>query len=488
MKLSYLLSPWAAIPFGDCDILGLSNDSRTMKQAYLFIAYLGALTDGRAYILKAIEQGAVAVVYEPCDFPLSSQLPTTIPCIPIPQLASQLGAIANRFFETPGRALSVSGVTGTNGKTTIAYQLTQAHHLLNHPAAYIGTLGEGKVSALKPLANTTPDPLCLMRLFYEYQQQGIQKVCMEVSSHALSEHRVDQVQFMEAIFTNLSHEHLDYHQTMQSYADAKALLFAKETLKWVIINHDDEYGRQIDRFRPKSCQRITYGMHASCDVYAFNRKLGMGGSDFDVKSPFGETHLTIKGLGAFNIYNSLAIFTSLMAHGYALDQVTFVMSQLKSSPGRMEVVSQEPLVIVDYAHTPDALENVLITLVAMRNAQKKACQIWVVFGCGGDRDKTKRPIMGRIASQYADITVLTSDNPRNEDPNLIIEDIAIGLLPNTKTIKIEDRFEAIKQVLQLVSKEDIVLIAGKGHETYQQIGHERLLFSDQQVVLDLLLV
>jgi UDP-N-acetylmuramoyl-L-alanyl-D-glutamate--2,6-diaminopimelate ligase len=481
MKLSELLHPWVMTTISDCDVVGLQNDSRKVKPGYLFLAYPGAAADGRLFIQQAIISGAVAIVYDPEKLPSTRVLPSHIPCFPVPQLGMKLAAIASRFYDYPTRALSITGVTGTNGKTTIAYQLAQAYSLLGGHAAYIGTLGQGQVQALEPLLNTTPDALSLQQFLHEYQQAGIQHVCMEVSSHALSQGRVDQIDFTQGIYTNLSHEHLDYHHTMQAYADAKALLFEKPSLQWAIINDDDEYSSLMMRNMGAACKKLTYGLNDGCDVRAVNWQISMSGSQLEVVSPWGKHDVRVNLLGKFNIYNSLAVFASLLANGVAVTDAVQVMGKLKASPGRMEVVAQKPCVIVDYAHTPDALDNVLSTL-----GQLKKGRLGVVFGCGGDRDKTKRPMMGRIASQYADFVIVTSDNPRSEDPLRIVEDVAEGLLPTIKAIKIVDREQAIDQGLQMAGDLDILLIAGKGHEAYQQIGKERFVFSDQDVVRKLL--
>jgi len=477
MKLAELLRPWVSEPIVDCEIVGLYNDSRQAKRDYLFFAYPGAAADGRAFMGDAGLAGAAAVVYEAENLPGSAVLPANIPCIPVAQLGKKLAAIASRFYRHPSQSLSVTGVTGTNGKTTIAYQLAQAYDLLGQRAAYIGTLGQGHVQKLNPLANTTPDALSLQQFLFDYQQEGVQQVCMEVSSHALDQGRVDSIDFTQAIYTNLSHEHLDYHHTMEAYAEAKAQLFALPTLKAAIINYDDAFGELMGSKLTASCQKITYGLKANRDVRATHWQSSMLGSQIEISSPWGQYEIHVNLLGAFNVYNSLAVFSSLLAGGVPPAEVVAVMKKLNASPGRMEVVSQEPCVIVDYAHTPDALENVLSTL-----SQLKKGRLGVVFGCGGDRDKTKRPMMGKIASEYADFIVITSDNPRSEEPGQIVEEIAQGLASANKAVKIIDRKEAIHHALKLADKEDIILIAGKGHEAYQQIGKERFVFSDQEVV------
>jgi UDP-N-acetylmuramoyl-L-alanyl-D-glutamate--2,6-diaminopimelate ligase len=477
MKLSKLLSLWCKAIIPDCEITGLNNDSRQIKPGDLFFAYPGAATDGRRYCAQAVAAGAVAVVYDPQNLPADFVFSDQAVYVPVPELVRKLAAIASRFYDHPTRSLTVTGVTGTNGKTTIAWQLAQAHKSMDSGAAYIGTLGQGDVNALQTLGNTTPDALCLQQLFYNYRQQGIQHVCMEVSSHALDQQRVAEIDFKGAIYTNLSHEHLDYHHTLQAYAEAKAALFAMPTLQWAVINHDDAYGQFMAQHLPAHCKKITYGLQEGADVRAINLNMGMTGSAFEVVSPWGHCFLRVKTLGKFNVYNSLAVFASLMLEGYDSTKVVNVMATLNASPGRMDVVAQQPCVIVDYAHTPDALENVLSMLSMFKQGR-----VWVVFGCGGDRDRTKRPVMGRIASQYADVVIITSDNPRSENPADIIEEIEAGILSSAQVMKIVDRKQAIQFALREAGKQDIVLIAGKGHENYQQIGKERVVFSDQEVV------
>lgn len=479
MNLPELLQPWIPDGVPNVKIVGMKNDSRQVQAQDLFIAYLGAVSDGRKYIAQAVSRGAAAIVYDPQNLPLDVHLPAHIPCLPIPNLASQLAKLASRFYDSPSKKLDIMGVTGTNGKTTIAYQLTQAHQLLGKKAAYIGTLGQGLLGHFQPLPNTTPDALCLQHLLSTYLQQGIQQICMEVSSHALSTQRVDEINFQEAIYTNLSHEHLDYHKTMAEYAKAKAILFAKPGLEWIILNQDDEYVVNMAASANANVQKFTYGIQNKAEIRGRDCQLFLHGSTYQIESPWGNRLIQIPSLGLFNIYNSLAVFTSLLAHGYDLDAVVAVMANLQSSPGRMEIVSHQPYVIVDYAHTPAALENVLKTIVNLKQDQNK---VWVVFGCGGDRDKTKRPLMGKLAAEYGSEVILTNDNPRHEDPQAIIQDIKTGLSKTAAVNTILDRSAAIQFALNAAGKEDIVLIAGKGHENYQIIGDQRLHFSDQEEV------
>lgn len=479
MTLRDLLQPWIKNAQA-CDVLGMQNDSRQVVVGDLFLAYPGAATDGRRYMNQAVQQGACAIVYEPADMPQDVAVPNTLPCIPFPQLATQLAVLASRFFHHPSDHVFVTGITGTNGKTTIAYQLAQAHTLLQRSSAYIGTLGYGQVPDLHVLNNTTPDALMLQRILFSYQQQSIAQVCMEVSSHALHQQRVDHIAFREAIYTNLSHEHLDYHQTMAAYAQAKASLFAKPSLKWVILNQDDPNMGTMAAGVPSGVQQWTYGIQKSADVRAVDCHLYSHGTCFTVTSPWGRQEIKTPILGLFNIYNSLAVYTSLLAHGYSQQAVGEVMASLPATPGRMEIVAHNPYVIVDFAHTPAALENVLKAILDLRASDQ--AKVWVVFGCGGNRDKTKRPLMGKIVSGLADHMIVTSDNPRHEEPEAIIQDIVAGIKPGAAVTTIINRAEAIHYALSSAACDDIVLIAGKGHEPYQIIGDEHLVFSDQDEV------
>ncbi|MGQ3888186.1 UDP-N-acetylmuramoyl-L-alanyl-D-glutamate--2,6-diaminopimelate ligase [Legionella sp. CNM-1927-20] len=477
MKLNTLLAPWIKTSLPELDILGLHNDSRKISKGFLFCAYPGVTTDGRMYIDQAIKAGAIAILYEPKDYTPPNKV-TAITWIPFPNLAQHLAAIANRFYEEPSKKLHLTGVTGTNGKTTIAYQLAQAHQLLGNQAAYIGTIGQGRVENLIPLDNTTPDGICLQNLFSTYLHSGIKHVCMEVSSHALAQQRVDEVNFEQAIFTNLTLDHLDYHQTMDAYAAAKARLFSYTSLKTAILNYDDDYSKFMQAHLNPACKCITYGLNKGSDIQALDWQVTMEGTSITIHSAWGQARLKIRTLGYFNIYNALAVFTSLLAWGYPIEKITPIMAELSPAPGRMEVVIHEPCIVVDYAHTPDALENVLKTLNHLKEGR-----LIVVFGCGGDRDKLKRPIMGAIATRHADIAIITSDNPRTEDPEQIITEINQGITTNGADVyRITDRKLAIGKAISLAGSKDIILIAGKGHEDYQQIGHIKYPFSDQLIV------
>lgn len=462
------------------DVASICNDSRAIEPGALFLAYPGSGSDGRNFIPQAIAAGAKAVVYDPKDFTISNES-LKVPCIPFSDLSKNLSQIARKFYGDSASKLSITGVTGTNGKTTIAYQLAEAYNVLHQKSAYIGTLGEGAFDTLRPLSNTTPDALCLHRLFGQYVSEKMTNVCMEVSSHALSQGRVDGIEFEQAIFTNLTHDHLDYHGTMDSYAKAKAKLFKGDHLQVAILNGDDEYAPQMVSNLSSKTRLLTYGMNKACDVYATECKINKQGSKMTVSSPWGQYCIEVNSLGLFNLYNTLAIFTSLMCKGFSATQVIAVLKSLKPSSGRMEIISSTPTVIVDYAHTPDALKNALKTLRPLCDGR-----LIVVFGCGGDRDHAKRPLMGKEASKCADEIIVTSDNPRSEDPNQIIADVCKGIpSEGISLLTITDREQAIQQAVQSATPDDIILIAGKGHESYQEVGGKRRYFSDQVFVRSL---
>lgn len=482
MNLTELLSPWLKVDLPSTEITDLQNDSRKISPGCLFFAYPGAETDGRLYLGDAQNADAAAALYEPNQWPSGLSLPEGLPCIAIPNLKQLSGAIAARFFGKPSKELAITGVTGTNGKTTIAYQLAAAHNLLATKSAYIGTLGQGAVGALQPLVNTTPEPLSLQHMLHEFKKDGVLQVSMEVSSHALAEHRVTDIDFQQAIFTNLTHDHLDYHHSMDEYAKAKSLLFGFDSLSWVIVNGDDPYAERMLAAAGSSKERLTYGFHDDCAVKVLDYQMSMTGSNIDLQSPWGRAQIHTKTMGFFNIYNTLAVFSSLLAYGYPMDQVVAVLADLNAAPGRMEIMSSKPLSIVDYAHTPDALLNVLKTLQHVKKGR-----IIVVFGCGGDRDKAKRPIMGEIAANHADLVIATSDNPRTEDPEDILKEVVAGIKDPTCDLHvIADRRLAIAKAIELAEPLDIILVAGKGHEAYQQIGKVRHAFSDQEVLSELI--
>lgn len=485
MYLAKLLQPWISEIPEDLVISGIACDDRLIKTGFLFLAYQGTATNGANFVDKAIQNGAVAIVTDEQSLLEKS---FEVPVFYLHELRHILSAIAARFYDEPCKHLSVVGVTGTNGKTTVAYLLMQAYELLGEKAAYIGTLGMGDMNHMQETGLTTPGAIQIQQYCANLVEKQVEHLVMEVSSHSLEQGRVDAVGFQQAIFTNITHDHLDYHGTFENYLQAKAKLFQFDALKSVVINADDPMCKSIIKVCKPHTRVYTYGMKPSADIYVQSMKWTLNGMSLAVQSPWGEISLNAALLGEFNVYNILAVFTSLMANGFELNAVAEVIEQLQAAPGRMQVVSRQPLVIVDYAHTPDALEKALKTLTQFK-LKTKAGRLWVVFGCGGNRDPFKRPLMGNIAHKYADCMVVTSDNPRKEQPEKIIEEIIQDLpdeFNSTHVMTIIDRKLAIISCLEDAHQDDIILIAGKGHEDYQIIGEDKIFFSDQYVVNEFL--
>ncbi|MEO1767484.1 UDP-N-acetylmuramoyl-L-alanyl-D-glutamate--2,6-diaminopimelate ligase [Thiobacter aerophilum] len=473
--------------FGLLDALGiavrsLAIDSRRVAPGDVFLAYPGERADGRQFIPQAITAGAVAVLWEPEGFAWDPAW--RVPHLPVAGLRYKAGFIAAEVHGHPSRKLWMVGITGTNGKTSCSHWIAQAATTCGRPTAIIGTLGNGLPGALTPASHTTPDPVSLQKLLKTFVEQGIAGVAMEVSSHALDQGRVNGVAFQAAVLTNLSRDHLDYHGTMERYARAKSLLFKWPGLRVAVLNLDDAFGREL----AQSCRRtgtpvLGYGFEAG-EVRASHLEVSPRGLAFDVVTPWGEAHVASPILGRFNASNLLAVLATLGASGFPLLDIVGALARLTPVPGRMQKIELpgRPLVVVDYAHTPDALEKVLSTLREVIAESKSAtvdARLICVFGCGGQRDRGKRPMMGEVASRLSDSVVVTSDNPRNEDPMVIIEDIVAGMGPNYHVV--EDRAAAIDFAIRQARPGDVVLIAGKGHETYQEIRGQRLPFSDVDV-------
>ncbi|MDP3560173.1 MAG: UDP-N-acetylmuramoyl-L-alanyl-D-glutamate--2,6-diaminopimelate ligase [Legionellaceae bacterium] len=479
MLISELLSPWLSSEnLPALEIQAIHNDSRNVIPGALFVAYPGQQQDGRRFIESAIAQGAVAILYDPAG---EYHYEGTVPGFALPELGQHLAAIAARFYPALSLFQSI-GITGTNGKTTIAYLLAQAYTLVNIPCLYIGTLGHGLNSSFTPLLNTTPDALHLGRLMQSYYDQGCRRLAMEVSSHALDQHRVETIPFQQAIFTNLTRDHLDYHGTMEAYARAKAQLFAFPSVRVAIVNVDDPAAAQMLAAVAPGVRILRYGLHAAdAEFKIVESSVSIKGTRGILQTPAGSIPLEIDLLGDFNLYNVLAVAASLFAEGYSNTRIVEVLRHLQAPPGRLEVIAQSPGGVVDYAHTPDALENVLSTLKPLTQGR-----LWVIFGCGGDRDPGKRVLMGKIASQYADEIMVTSDNPRSEDPQLIIDAIVQGIPSGVSYACEVDRKKAIMQVFRKANPKDVILVAGKGHESYQEVLGVRRPFSDQQVIRELL--
>ena len=481
-------------------------DSRQIQAGDIFFAYpVGhgkVLRDGRPFIEAALESGAAAVVFDPADS--GAQYLDHPQCIAIDQLAAIAGDLCAKWYDYPSRQLKIVGVTGTNGKTSITQWLAQALDEPNHRTAVLGTLGTGFPGALVQTGYTTPDAPKLQTQLKELLEAGAKQVAMEVSSHALDQDRIAGTQFNCAVFTNLTQDHLDYHGTMADYAQAKAKLFQQAGLEHAVINVDDAFGRElaakllakgdIQVWAYTLRQEVLKGFEkfGNClqRIYAKDSVLnGLGYDSLFTHEGVGANTLHIPLLGDFNLSNALAVWTALLTQGYTCDEASKRVSQLRPVIGRMELIqvgrhqkSDGVLTIVDYAHTPDALEK---TLQALRPiAEKRGGKIWCVFGCGGDRDIGKRPQMGAVAQKYADQIIITSDNPRTEDPQAIIQMIRSGIGPEAANVQtIVDRAAAIMAAVRNASGCDIVLVAGKGHETSQEIKGKKFDFSDQEHIL-----
>lgn len=472
----------------DLYINGICNDSRAIDIGDLFMAYKGHSHNGVDYIQSAINAGAVAVLINTEDLDDTIDI-GEIPLIIVNDLNKKLGVIAARFYDNPSRNLKVVGITGTNGKTSVTFFIAQVLDYLNKDCGVIGTIGNGVFGDLNPSVNTTPDPILLQSLFSNYVRDGISMVAMEVSSQGLDQFRLAGTEFNIAVLTNLTEDHLDYHNTMDAYASAKKKLFKSNNLQFAVINNDDKFGKSLINDFDTNVKIYSYSLVDDFDNEKNNLvSARLLESNFDkltleINSPWGRSVLTTKLYGKFNAYNILAALTSLCLLGISFEKVLDGLSHVTGVPGRMELcdVPGYPTVVVDYAHTPDALKHVLRELNNITN-KKLIC----VFGCGGNRDVEKRAVMGRIAETFADEVILTNDNPRYEPEENIIKDILAGV-DNTSKFFIEpDRSLAINKAINNANNGDIVLIAGKGHETYQEIKGKRYPFNDIQLVRNLL--
>ncbi len=480
-RLAALLHGFAPVmPDADREITGLALDSRQVKRGDLFFACAGGRVHGMRFIDEVVRAGAAAVVYDAESAVTPPGAKSDVPLIAVQRLADQLGPIAARFHRQPSRDLAVIGITGTNGKTSCCHYLAQAFSADGTPCGVLGTLGYGVYGALRPGSYTTPDALTLQQELARLRDAGVGRVVMEVSSHALVEGRTLGVDFAAAVFTNLSHDHLDYHGDLDSYGRAKRQLFTVPGLRFAVINRSDSFGRKlIDDFGAQlACTSFALGEAA--DVSGKIVASSTAGMTLAIRSRWGEGTLQVGLLGRFNAENLLAVLAVLLLMDVPFDEAMRRAGALRPVPGRMERFGGGPgqaLAIVDYAHTPDALSQVLSTLRA-HCAGRLIC----VFGCGGERDRGKRPLMGAVAARHADHIILTNDNPRGEEPGAIIAEILAGIPSMAGVDVVPDRGEAIRAALAMASAGDIVLVAGKGHEDYQQIGEQRLPFSDRAVV------
>ena len=455
----------------------VTSDSRIVVPGDTFAAYPGESKDGRAFIPEALRRGAGSVLWDNDAFQWSPEW--NAPNVGVANLKHQLGYIADHVSEHPSQKMWVVGVTGTNGKTSCAHWIARALTALGRNAAVAGTLGNGLYGTVDPALNTTPDAAALHEMMRRWVNAGAQSAAMEVSSHGLVQGRVNGVKFDVALFTNLTRDHLDYHRTMDAYGAAKARLFDWPTLSTAVINAEDAFGQQlIERCRQRGRAVLTYGRTMG-DVTTRNLSVGVNGIAGAVSTPWGKAELSSPLVGAFNVSNLLGVLAVLLASDVPLDQAMTQIARFEPVSGRMQKVSGsgQPLVIVDYAHTPDALDKVLAALRPI--AESKNGQLIVVFGCGGDRDPGKRPEMGAIAGRLADKIVVTSDNPRSEEPEAIIDEILGGTKDSSARInRIAHRDEASLAAIAAATERDTVLIAGKGHEPYQEVAGVRQPFSD----------
>ncbi|WP_020167685.1 MULTISPECIES: UDP-N-acetylmuramoyl-L-alanyl-D-glutamate--2,6-diaminopimelate ligase [Methylotenera] len=454
-------------------IKSLTADSRQVTAGSLFLAYPGDKSDGRNYIADAIKNGASAVLWDSTDFEWNAEW--AVENIGIKHLRLQAGNIANQYYKKPSEKLWTIGVTGTNGKTSITQWLSQCFDYLGKKTAVVGTLGNGFANALSETQNTTPDAILLQSMLADYLKQGAEVVALEVSSHGLHQGRVNGVHFDIAVLSNLSRDHLDYHSTFAEYAAAKRRLFDFSDLKMSVLNCDDEFGREIEEdLKHAVAPVITYGIEHG-DVQATQLHFENTHFSFVALTPQGEATVKANLIGRFNVYNVLAVLATLLVSKVSLKDAVDAIAQIKSVAGRMQSLGGGalPLVIVDYAHSPDALEKVLTTL----NEQKPiGAKLVCVFGCGGNRDAGKRELMGKIASDLADAIVVTSDNPRHENKRKIINEILQGTQGNY--LIEQNRAKAISVGILAAKPGDIVLIAGKGHEKYQEIKGVKNYFND----------
>lgn len=493
MSLKQLLANWLVVPeTANVTISGLSLNSQTTQPGDLFFAYPGTNMDGRRFIQDAIEKGAVAILAEASlgiseSTEFESADGCKIPVLTLPKLVLYCSAIASEFYGNPSHCMKVVGITGTNGKTSCAHYLAAAFTQLGIKAAVMGTIGVGVYGeSIVDTGLTTADPITVQKTLAELYFQGVKIVAMEVSSHALHQGRVSGVQFNRAVFTNLSQDHLDYHETMEQYWYAKRILFESFDLENAIINAKDQHGRELllDLFGTQyvcgyCAEPVPVEVEKIPLVTAHNVQFTRAGISARVHTPWGLGELISPQLGRYNLSNLLAVISTMGTMGVHLDDILNCVKSLPVVPGRMQTVFEKnsPLTVIDYAHTPDALENVLAVL--RENATGK---LWCVFGCGGVRDIGKREIMGEIAERIADVVIVTDDNPRQEDPASIVSNILQGMQTPIQAMVIHDRAEAISYALTHAASEDTVLIAGKGHETYQLVGTERHHFSDLEQV------
>lgn len=485
-SLEQLLSGLGVLPAGypaefDVRISGVTLDSRTVAPGDLFLACFGRNHDGRNFIDVAIDKGAAAILAQADSRWQGVSLRRGVPVLCVDDLTARVSAIAGRFFDEPSAAMTMIGVTGTNGKTSCTQFIAQVLGRVGRCCAVIGTIGQGFLPVLEESTHTTPDPVMLQAVLASLRSRGADTVAMEVSSQGLHQHRVSGVCFDVAVFTNLTRDHLDYHGSMEDYAETKRRLFMMPGLSSAVVNMDDPYACRILNTLSPTVRSYTFSVaNTHADIHAQSLQLTPGGYRARVITPFGEGEIAGALLGRFNFSNVLAVLATLIASEsvrprFSLSALLERINQLQPVPGRMQIVAQpgDITVVVDYAHTPDALQ---VSLQALR--EHFSSRVWCVFGCGGNRDQGKRPLMGEMAERNADMVVVTDDNPRMEDPDVIVRQIVLGVTDTRKLIVERDRARAIALAVTSAAPGDVVMIAGKGHENYQDVNGRKLAFSD----------
>ncbi len=479
-KISDYVKPSLILNSTDIEITGISYNSKTTEKGDIFVCMVGEHSDGHNYAQMAIEKGASAVIAQ-------QELELDVPILLVEDTSLALGKLANVFYEFPSKDLFLVGVTGTNGKTTVTHLIENIFEHASKPCGLIGTLGQriSSEAVYTDAKHTTPQAPELQETLRKMIDNKLENVVMEVSSHALEQHRIEGCEFNGAVFTNLTQDHLDYHITMTNYSKAKAKLFSmlknsKEN-HFAVINLDDDYAMDMLSATPRDAEILAYSIHnEKADIIAQNISYSSFGANFDCKTPFGLKKINLQMTGEFSIYNALAALCAGILSGVEIDTCIKALEATKNVSGRFEVVSTEPLIIVDYAHTPDGLDNVLRAAKELVKDGELIC----LFGCGGDRDATKRPKMAHIADELADKVVITSDNPRSEDPQQIITDILAGIksLDGDRIFVDIDRREAIERVVKMAKSNDVIVVAGKGHEDYQILKDETIHFDDREEV------
>jgi UDP-N-acetylmuramoyl-L-alanyl-D-glutamate--2,6-diaminopimelate ligase len=460
-----------------CEVTGIVYDSRRALPGSLFVALHGEKADGAAYIEDAVQRGAVAIISQtPCASGGS------FPCVQVADARLALAKLSAVFYGHPSAQLCTVGITGTNGKTTVSFMLREIFKAAGRRPGLLGTVRYEIGDRVIPASRTTPEAPDLQAMFAQMDRAGCDSAIMEVSSHALAQHRVDGILYDAAIFTNLTQDHLDYHGTLEEYFNVKARLF-NQVRRFAVINGDDPWGKRLLSEKKFLAGRVSYGFGEGAEVRGLNPVTDTKGSRMLVKSPWGDAEIGLQLIGRFNLYNALAAFAAAAALGIPVVIIAKALAEMQCVPGRLEAVpnSKNKRVFVDYAHTDDALLNVLETLREITPGRLVA-----VFGCGGNRDKGKRPLMGKVAARLADYSIITNDNPRNEVPEKIAADIAAGFDSDRKYEIVLDRKAAIARGLELTGKKDVLLVAGKGHEAYQEFNGTIFPFDDREAVREAL--